>query len=62
MMKKVGYKQNWGAVAPAPLICPRRSSTCPRLETIHEEGYATTKPSNLKSNRKLSAINFGEEK
>ncbi|EOY27635.1 Uncharacterized protein TCM_029431 [Theobroma cacao] len=38
MMKKVGYKQNWGAVAPAPLICPRRSSTCPRLETIHEEG------------------------
>ncbi|XWS16002.1 hypothetical protein CRYUN_Cryun34aG0049400 [Craigia yunnanensis] len=37
MMKEVGYKQNWGAVAPSRLISPRKSSTCPRLETILEE-------------------------
>ncbi|XVF87123.1 hypothetical protein PTKIN_Ptkin18bG0094200 [Pterospermum kingtungense] len=34
----MGYKQNWGAVAPARLISPTRSSSCPRLETILEEG------------------------
>ncbi|XVE88426.1 hypothetical protein DITRI_Ditri19aG0068700 [Diplodiscus trichospermus] len=39
MVKKVGFKQNWGEVAPAPLISRRKSSTCPRLETILEEGY-----------------------
>ncbi|KAE8715054.1 LEM3 (ligand-effect modulator 3) family protein / CDC50 family protein isoform 1 [Hibiscus syriacus] len=39
MTKEVGYKQNWGAVAPSLLINPRKSSTCPRLETILEEGY-----------------------
>ncbi|KAB2025711.1 hypothetical protein ERO13_D06G143900v2 [Gossypium hirsutum] len=38
MTKEVVYMQNWGAVAPSPLINPRKSSTYPRLETIHEEG------------------------
>ncbi|XWS12330.1 hypothetical protein CRYUN_Cryun37aG0080600 [Craigia yunnanensis] len=38
MVKEVGYKQNWGAVAPALLISRRRSSSFPRLETILEEG------------------------
>ncbi|KAE8715053.1 LEM3 (ligand-effect modulator 3) family protein / CDC50 family protein isoform 1 [Hibiscus syriacus] len=39
MMKEVGYKQNWGEEAPSLLINPRKSSACPRLETILEEGY-----------------------
>ncbi|MBA0807709.1 hypothetical protein Gohar_023497 [Gossypium harknessii] len=38
MMKEVGYKRNWCEVATSPLITPRRSSSCPRLETILEEG------------------------
>ncbi|XWS19879.1 hypothetical protein CRYUN_Cryun31cG0054100 [Craigia yunnanensis] len=38
MMKEVGYKQNWSAVAPARLISPTKSSSYPRLETILEEG------------------------
>ncbi|XVF25431.1 hypothetical protein REPUB_Repub13aG0211900 [Reevesia pubescens] len=42
MMKVVGYKQNWGAVAPARLISPGKSSSCPRLETILEEGSETS--------------------
>ncbi|XVF27286.1 hypothetical protein REPUB_Repub14bG0093700 [Reevesia pubescens] len=41
MMKEVGFKQNWGAVAPARLISPTKSSSFPRLETIHEEGCET---------------------
>ncbi|MBA0866070.1 hypothetical protein Goshw_017627 [Gossypium schwendimanii] len=38
MMKEVGYKRNWCEVATSPPITPRRSSSCPRLETILEEG------------------------
>ncbi|KAL4290153.1 hypothetical protein GQ457_14G008240 [Hibiscus cannabinus] len=38
MMKEMGCKQNWGAVAPARLVSTRKSSTSPRLETILEEG------------------------
>ncbi|MBA0595050.1 hypothetical protein Gorai_011929 [Gossypium raimondii] len=38
MMKEVGYKRNWCEVGTSPLITPRRSSSCPRLETILEEG------------------------
>ncbi|XWS18667.1 hypothetical protein CRYUN_Cryun32bG0064300 [Craigia yunnanensis] len=38
MMKEVGYKRNWGEVAPGRLISRRKSSSCPRLETILEEG------------------------
>ncbi|KAL4387114.1 hypothetical protein GQ457_09G004020 [Hibiscus cannabinus] len=34
----MGCKQNWGAVAPARFVSTRKSSTCPRLETILEEG------------------------
>ncbi|MFQ6660277.1 hypothetical protein Gotur_028868 [Gossypium turneri] len=34
----MGCKQNWGAVAPARLVSTRKSSTCPMLETIVEEG------------------------
>ncbi|KAK8524650.1 hypothetical protein V6N12_029512 [Hibiscus sabdariffa] len=34
----MGCKQNWGAVAPARFVPTRKSSTCPRLETILEEG------------------------
>ncbi|KAE8656189.1 LEM3 (ligand-effect modulator 3) family protein / CDC50 family protein isoform 1 [Hibiscus syriacus] len=35
MMKKVGYNRSWNA---APSFPPRRCSSCPRLETILEEG------------------------
>ncbi|KAK8608198.1 hypothetical protein V6N13_023628 [Hibiscus sabdariffa] len=38
MMKEMGCKQNWGAVAPARLVSTRKSSISPRLETILEEG------------------------
>ncbi|KAH1066261.1 hypothetical protein J1N35_031248 [Gossypium stocksii] len=38
MMEEVGYKRNWCEVATSPLITPRRSSSCLRLETILEEG------------------------
>ncbi|TYG97578.1 hypothetical protein ES288_A10G050000v1 [Gossypium darwinii] len=38
MMKEMGCKQNWGAVAPAHHVSTRTSSTYPRLETIVEEG------------------------
>ncbi|KAB2029298.1 hypothetical protein ES319_D05G152400v1 [Gossypium barbadense] len=38
MMKEAGYKRNWCEVGTSPLITPRRSSSCPRLETILEEG------------------------
>ncbi|KAK8495564.1 hypothetical protein V6N13_092982 [Hibiscus sabdariffa] len=37
-MKEVEYKQKWGEVAPSPLINPTKSSTCPSLDTILEEG------------------------
>lgn len=30
--------ENWVEVAPSLLICPARSSNCPKLETILEEG------------------------
>ncbi|KAE8715353.1 LEM3 (ligand-effect modulator 3) family protein / CDC50 family protein isoform 1 [Hibiscus syriacus] len=35
MMKKVGYNRSWDA---APSFAPKRCSSCPRLETILEEG------------------------
>ncbi|KAH1048348.1 hypothetical protein J1N35_039132 [Gossypium stocksii] len=38
MMKEMGCKQNWGAVAPARHVSTRKSSNYPRLETIVEEG------------------------
>ncbi|KAK8580522.1 hypothetical protein V6N12_070788 [Hibiscus sabdariffa] len=38
MMKEMGYNRSWGEVATSPLSAPKRCSSCPRLETIPEEG------------------------
>lgn len=38
MVKEVSYMQNWVEVAPTLLITHQKSSKCPKLETIVEEG------------------------
>ncbi|KAE8659615.1 LEM3 (ligand-effect modulator 3) family protein / CDC50 family protein isoform 1 [Hibiscus syriacus] len=39
MLKKVEYNRTWGCT---PSIAPKRCSSCPRLETILEEGSEYT--------------------